>query len=111
MSEVTTRKRINISTFHAHAGITRSTIEGVADSTTTKTISTEDISQAALQAAVDSYVYSEPAPEPLSDAQKAETDMQAVRAKALAVFNGTDTFSPAQMQKLVAGIVLRLTRG
>lgn len=37
-------------------------------------------------------------------------DLTALRAKAKAVRAGTDTFTTAQLQKIVAGIVLRLTR-
>lgn len=64
MSEITTRKKIDISTFHAHAGITRSTLEGVAESASNKTIRTNDISQEALEAAIESYIYSVLPPRP-----------------------------------------------
>lgn len=39
-----------------------------------------------------------------------DAEFRGARTKAKAVFAGTDTFSPAQMQKLVAGLVLRMTR-
>lgn len=64
MSEITTRKKVNVSTFHAHAGITRSVIEGDPESTSNKTIRTNDISQEQLEAAVQSYSYSTPEPPP-----------------------------------------------
>jgi hypothetical protein len=50
-----------------------------------------------------------PSPEEV-EAEAADTQLDQIRAKAQAVFNGTDTFTAAQMQKLVAAMVLRMTR-
>lgn len=40
-----------------------------------------------------------------------DRDLRALRAKAQGVWNGTDTFTAAQVQKILAGIILRATRG
>lgn len=45
-----------------------------------------------------------------SEDDKVDGDLRQLRAKALDVFNGNSTFTAAQVQKILAGIVLRLTR-
>lgn len=57
------------------------------------------------QAIIDSYIFDPDYGKPQED-----RDLSALRAKALEVFQGDSTFTAAQMQKIVAGIVLRLTR-
>lgn len=80
-------------------------------------VASDAVDEATLAAAVEAHVADPdwtdpdpaPAPEP-TDEEKAAVDLSAVRAKAKAVFAGTDTFTAAQVQKLVAALVLRATR-
>jgi hypothetical protein len=74
--------------------------------------------QADLESAIASHVanpsWVHPNPPPLSDAelQDAEVPVQLtqLRNKARAVYAGTDTFTAAQSQKILAALVLRATR-
>jgi hypothetical protein len=60
---------------------------------------------ATLEAAVTAHVADQSFGEPPEERQ-----LWALRAKAQAVWNRTDTFSPEQMQRAIAGLVLRATR-
>lgn len=63
------------------------------------------ITQEELDAIVASYTY-----DPDFGKTEEEREFSRLRAKAQAVFNGTDTFTAAQVQKILAGLVLRATR-
>lgn len=64
-----------------------------------------ETTQPALEAAVAVHVADE-----LYGQPQENRDMSVIRTKAQAVFNETDTFTAAQIQKLVAALVLRATR-
>lgn len=49
-------------------------------------------------------------PDPDYGKPQEDRDLSALRAKAQDVFAGNSTFTAAQVQKILAGIVLRLTR-
>ena len=74
-------------------------------STTSKTIQAEGVTQAQLEAGLAAHVADPDFGKPAED-----QEFSRLRAKAQDVFNGTDTFSAAQIQKIVAGLVLRATR-
>lgn len=105
---VTTQKRIGLGQLGSELGTDKlfGPDPETLLSTRAKEIVAEDITEAALQTAIDAHAYNADWGRPAED-----RDLSAIRTKAQAVFNGTDTFTAAQMQKLVAGIVLRLTRG
>lgn len=64
-----------------------------------------EVPQATLEAAIAAHVRDDLFGEP----QEAR-DLTALRVKAQAVFAGTDTFTPAQIQRIVAGLILKTTR-
>lgn len=81
-------------------------------------ISTEAISDSELQAFVDAHVADPswtdpnpppPSPEEIEDANT-RSALLALRAKARDVYAGADTFTAAQVQRILAGLVLRETR-
>ena len=57
------------------------------------------------QAIIDAYAY-----DPTWGKDPQDVEMTKLRTKALDVWQGNSTFTAAQMQKIVAGIVLRLTK-
>lgn len=57
MARVQTQKRIGIEQFHFHAGVTNLQIEGQPETTQNKTLITDDLTQAELEAAVTSYTF------------------------------------------------------
>ena len=61
--------------------------------------------RAAIQGAINSYAHNPNHAVPTED-----IDLSALRTKAQAVFNQTDTFTAGQIQRLVAALVLRATR-
>jgi hypothetical protein len=100
---VTTNKRINPGQLVEHLGTSEGIrVLGDPGSDGPKEIEVDGMSPAALQAALDTYVYDEE--HGLPDSQK---QLRAVRQKAREVIAGTDTFTPAQMQQLVARLALR----
>lgn len=64
-----------------------------------------EVPQATLEAAIASHVRDDLFGEPQEG-----RDLAALRVKAQAVFAGTDTFTPAQVQRIVAGLILKATR-
>lgn len=116
MAETSTSKPINPSQLCVELGrIPLRVIGPAADGTTI--VRTDSIGVTALRNGVASHTadpnWTDPNPSPApppTDQERAGTELQAVRAKAKAVLDGTDTFTAAQVQKLVAALVLRLTR-
>lgn len=64
-----------------------------------------EVPQATLEAAIGSHVADDLFGEP-----QESRDLTALRIKAQAVFAGTDTFTAPQIQKAVAGLILKATR-
>lgn len=63
------------------------------------------VTAAQLQAALDSHT-----PDPLYELDNDSRQLHSLRAKALQVWAGDGTFTTTQVQKILAGLVLRATR-
>lgn len=119
MAELTTTKALNISQLCVEIGRKALRVLGPDDDGTYVVKFDEaDLSEADMQVALDAHVadpnWTDPNPPPLSaedqGAKDTATQLEQIRTKAKAVFAGTDTFTTAQVQKILAGLVLRQTR-
>ena len=121
MTELTTTKPINISQLSFEMGRVPLRCVGPDADGAYKLRFDEPITEAAAAAAVEAHSanpsWTDPNPPPptkselrAQDAVLAQEEAERVRAKAKAVFDGTDTFTNAQIQKIVAGLVLRAAR-
>lgn len=103
MGKVSTSKRINPGQFIEHIGTSEGVrVVGDPGEDGQKEIEVDGMSPASIQAALDTYVYDEE--HGLPDSQK---QLRAIRQKARAVIAGSDTFTPAQVQQIVARLALR----
>lgn len=94
-----TGKAVNLAQLAAEAG-------GPLAASSTEIVSVDGtLTVQVLQAAYDAHVA-----DPNYGLPAEDTAATGLRAKAQAVFNGTDTFTAAQLQRLVAALVLRATR-
>ena len=102
MGKATTTKRINTGQLGEHLGADTLTVRGNQATDEEKEIEVPGLSDAEVQAKLDTYTYDEE-----HGMSSGEKQLRAVRTKARAVLGGSDTFTPAQMQTLVARLALR----
>lgn len=95
--EVQTTKEIRPDQLAVEVGTDIFTSEGI--------VQAEGVTQQQLEDAVAAHTSDPDWGKPAED-----KNLEAIRAKAQAVFDGSDTFTAAQLQKIAAAIVLRATR-
>jgi hypothetical protein len=102
MGKATTTKRVNQTQLQEHAGADTMTVRGNQATDEEKEIEVPGLSDQEVQAKLDTYTYDEE-----HGMTQGEKQLRAVRQKARAVLAGSDTFTPAQVQTLVARLALR----
>lgn len=114
MAEVTTGRATNASQLCVELGRVPMRFDGPDEDGNTE-IRTGAVTQAQLEAAIESHVadpnWTDPNPPPATQEQVISADLQAIRARAIEVFNDpTQSFTSRQSQRLLAALVLRATR-
>lgn len=104
-AEARTTKRINPAHLSSLLGGVAVFTSGSAPDSTEEKLVQAETDQATLDSALASYSYDAHFGKPAED-----RDMATIRTKAQAVWDGTQSFTTPEIQKLLAGIVLRLTR-
>lgn len=104
MGKATTTKRINNAQLLEHLGASVETmiVRGAQESDDEKEIEAQGIGDAALAQKLETYVF-----DPEYGLPEGEKDLRAIRAKCLAVLSGTEQFTPAQIQRAIARLILR----